>query len=180
MITLLSEKNTIDFQEMAHTNRILLFLQYKKAEYTHTEVSQEKLKELKTQFNFSSVPVLINTRNNKSEIFENSLHALREIEEEFPHPLGFIGPVESLFQSTSMLIPKTLNTKNSADIRTLFSEIFESIIDKLEYSDFLMGPTFTVADCVLAGDLQAMQHIFSLKLPKELTEYVIRVQNKCK
>ncbi len=147
-------KNNTNFQKISDSNRIKLFLQYKHAKYT------SKYK-------------------NKLEKFDNSLNALREIELDFPHPIGFIGPVESLLQSASMIIPKNIITQNNKDILLLFAEIFEEIIEKIEYSDFLMGPTFTVADCVLTGDLMAMQEIFEIKLPIELSTYIKKVQNKC-
>lgn len=178
MLTLISPKNSTDFNTVAETNRIQLFLQYKKAEYKFSQPTETQLPDFLQQFKTADFPALINS--NSKEIFDNSLNALREIEAEFPHPIGFIGPVESVFQSTAMLIPKKITTQKSEDILQLFSQIFDNIIDKIEYSDFLMGPTFTVADCVLAGDLNAMKTIYSITLPSELSAYIIRVENKCR
>ena len=178
MLTLVSPKSSTDFRIVAEKNRIQLFLQYKKAEYTFSEPTETQIPFFLKQFNISEFPALVNSTSN--EVFENSLHALREIEAEYPHPIGFIGPVESVLQSTAMLIPKKITTKNSEDILKLFSQIFDNIIDKIEYSDFLMGPTFTVADCVLAGDLNAMKTVYSITLPPEVSAYISRVENKCK
>ncbi len=159
---------------------MLLFLQYKNAEYSHSIIEEQHSEDIRQQFGVTTFPFLVHTHEDHKEIFENSLHALREIEAEFPHPIGFIGPVESILQSTAMLFPKDITIKKSENISIAFSHIFESIIEKLEYSDFLMGPTFTVADCVLAGDLKAMQTSLNAKLPPELSQYILRVENKCK
>ncbi|HID91537.1 TPA: hypothetical protein EYP45_00240 [Candidatus Peregrinibacteria bacterium] len=182
MLTLIFIENSKDFQTLAHTNRIQLFLQYKQAEYKYIKLVNEtdaQAIKMKEELQIKSFPVLINQTNEHKEIFENSLHAMREIEEEHPHPIGFIGPVESLFQSTGLLLPKTFSSQSNETIIKFFTTIFEEIIDKIEYSDFLMGPTFSVADCVLAGDLQAIEKCFNVSLPTEISEYIIRVSKKC-
>lgn len=182
MLTLISIENSTIFETCAHTNRIQLFLKYKHIEYKYIKLENStdaKALEIKENLKIKNFPVLINEINQETQIFENSLHAMREIEEVYPHPIGFIGPVESLFQSTSLLLPKTLSSQNTETIFKFFTTIFEDIIDKIEYSDFLMGPTFSVADCVLAGDLQAIKSCFNISLPSELSEYIERVSKKC-
>lgn len=54
------------------------------------------------------------------------------------------------------------------------------IIEKVEYEYFIMGPTFSVADCVLAADLSGLRIIPDLNLPKEITHYIERAEVRCR
>ncbi len=107
-----------------------------------------------------------------TEKMGNSLSLLRDIEEFSPFPIGFIGPIESTFQWSSMIL--TSYPEISAEI---LESIFEEISEKVEDEYFLMGPTFSVADCVLASDLQKLSEKFLL--PDLLTGYIDRVQKTC-
>ncbi len=179
MLTIISLKNSSDFQTCAHTNRIQLFLRYKHCPYNHVEINDYEKSSIQFQYKNKNFPFLISEKNTTPAIFENSLDAMREIEEVFPHPIGFIGPVEPLLQTSSLLLPKTLSHTDTKTILNFFSTLLKDITKKLEYSDFLMGPTFSVADCVLTGDLQALEQCFPITLPPPLVQYCQRVSQKC-
>lgn len=67
-------------------------------------------------------------------------------------------------------------------------EIFETavrphlseIIDKVEDEYFIMGPTFSVADCVLAADLSGLRIVPDIAVPIEITHYIERVEKHCR
>lgn len=98
----------------------------------------------------------------------DSVKILRDIEEKFPFPIGFIGPIEATFQWSTMIL--TSYPEISEDI---LAPIFEEIEEKVEDEYFLMGPTFSVADCVLASDLQQIGKNFPL--PPLIQMYTERV-----
>jgi len=102
---------------------------------------------------------------------ENSKHVLRDIEETQPFPIGFIGPIEATFQWSTMIL--TAYDELSQEI---VDSAMEQIEEKVEDEYFLMGPTFSVSDCVLASDLQEVQKKFSLSPLVE--SYIIRVNQQ--
>lgn len=75
-----------------------------------------------------------------------------------------------------------------AEIKKETPEIFtnnilpalEEIVDIVEDEYFLMGPTFSVADCVLAADLSALRTVENITLPQEIISYIERVEKKCR
>lgn len=57
--------------------------------------------------------------------------------------------------------------------------VLEEIINKVEDEYFLMGPTFSVADCILAADLSGLRLVKNIDLPKEIVSYIEKVENIC-
>ncbi|MEI7511107.1 MAG: glutathione S-transferase N-terminal domain-containing protein [Candidatus Peregrinibacteria bacterium] len=45
--------------------------------------------------------------------------------------------------------------------------------------EFIMGPTFSVADCVLAADLSGLRLVPGIELPPEIPAYIKRVEARC-
>lgn len=198
--------------------RIRLFLGYKNIEYRSVVLPYSDKKTPQELCNSSTLPIM---DFGDGLIINESLNIIREIENRFPHPIGFIGPVESVFQWSSMVmvsIPRYFDmllpayhkhspefTENPADaeffkttkeqkrgktfevLRKESPEIFEhnvlpvlqDIIEKVEEEFFLMGPTFTVADCVLASDLSGLRLVDEISLPHEIQWYIQRVEQKC-
>ncbi len=56
----------------------------------------------------------------------------------------------------------------------------EPIIDLVEDAYFIMGPTFSVADCVLAADLSGLRIVPDIALPVEIKHYIERVEQHCR
>ncbi len=54
------------------------------------------------------------------------------------------------------------------------------IIDKVEDEYFIMGPTFSVADCVLAADLSGLRIVPDIEVPTEIIHYIKRVEQRCR
>ncbi len=52
-------------------------------------------------------------------------------------------------------------------------------IAKIVDDQFIMGPTFSVADCVLAADLSGLRLVEGISLPNEILEYIHRVEARC-
>ncbi len=135
------------------SQRIILFLSYKGID--HESISFERIK--------------------------NSMDVLRELEFQFPHPILFIGPVEGEIQWAEGVLPdKSLfENKQQEEILKKLNPYFQEIIDKVEDQFFVMGPTFSVVDCVLAGDLIEFKTFLEIEFPKEITTYTERVKKKC-
>jgi glutaredoxin 2 len=57
--------------------------------------------------------------------------------------------------------------------------VLEEIIYKVEDEYFLMGPTFSVADCILAADLSGLRLVKNINLPKQIIKYIERVEERC-
>ena len=57
----------------------------------------------------------------------------------------------------------------------ILDSVFEEIIAKVEDEYFVMGPTFSVADCVLMSDLKEIEKTFVL--PDLIKQYTLRVEN---
>lgn len=55
----------------------------------------------------------------------------------------------------------------------------EEIIEKVEDAYFIMGPTFSVADCVLAADLSGLRLVEGIELPPQIPAYIARVERQC-
>ena len=55
----------------------------------------------------------------------------------------------------------------------------QEIVDMVEDQYFIMGPTFSVADCILAADLSGLRLIPRVSLPPEISGYIERVEKKC-
>jgi glutaredoxin 2 len=55
----------------------------------------------------------------------------------------------------------------------------EEILEKVEDQYFVMGPTFSVADCVLAADLNGLRLVPDIALPPEIPAYIKRVEKHC-
>lgn len=78
--------------------------------------------------------------------------------------------------------------KNFSDLRAETPKIFkenilptlEKIIDIVEDEFFLMGPTFSVADCVLAADLSGIRLIDNITIPTDIKTYIRRVERHCR
>ena len=199
--------------------RVQLFLGYKNIPHEAIVLSYDDKETPKKLCGSSTLPI-IDFGNGK--IMNESLLLIREIENEYPHPIGFIGPVEGLFQWSSMImtsIPRYFDIllpvlfdhykeftdfpaggkyfqeskekkrgktfielkKESADIFEInIIPLLEPIIEKVEDEYFLMGPTFTVADCVLAADLSGLRLVKNIKIPQEITDYIVRVEKRCR
>ncbi len=56
----------------------------------------------------------------------------------------------------------------------------QDIIDKVEDQYFVMGPTFSVADCVLAADLSGLRLVPDINVPIEIINYIDRVERQCR
>jgi glutaredoxin 2 len=56
----------------------------------------------------------------------------------------------------------------------------QEILDTVEDQYFVMGPTFSVADCVLAADLSGMRIVKNIAVPENLVQYIERVEKTCK
>lgn len=56
----------------------------------------------------------------------------------------------------------------------------QEIMDAVEDDYFVMGPTFSVADCVLAADLSGLRCVGNIELPSELSGYIDRVERQCR
>lgn len=147
------------------SKRIILFLGFKNIPYTL----------IKTQTN--EFPIL---EINEKKYIGNTLNILRDIEYAFPYPIGFIGPVETKIQWASMILTSTpsfqkiiQNQEISKEEMISYQEIFEEIEGIVEDEYFVMGPTFSVADCVLSADLS----VFS-SLSETLTNYITRVKKR--
>ena len=133
--------------------RIQNFLKFKGLSFSYLEE------------NFPSIPSL------QSEISsEDSIKLLRDIEYNTPFPIGFIGPIESIFQWSAMIL-----TSYSHLNQEILESIFDEIIEKVEDEYFVMGPTFSVADCVLMSDLKEIEKNFVL--PDLIKQYTLRVEN---
>ncbi len=100
---------------------------------------------------------------------EDSKKILRDIEETSPYPIGFIGPIESIFQWSSMIL--TAHDELSQEI---VNSVLEQIEEKIEEEYFLMGPTFSVADCVLSSDLTEIKKKYTLS--PLVQNYITRVE----
>ena len=80
-----------------------------------------------------------------------------------------------------------LRGKSFQQLKSERIEIFENnvrphlepILQKIEDEFFLMGPTFSVADCVLAADLSALRIVPEIALPPQILKYCERVERKC-
>lgn len=57
-------------------------------------------------------------------------------------------------------------------------EGLEKIAETVE-DGFIMGPTFSVADCVLAADLSGLRLVPNITLPQGIPEYIKRVEARC-
>lgn len=198
--------------------RIRLFLGYKNIEYRSVVLPYSDKITPQELCNSSTLPIM---DFGDGLIMNESLNIIREIENRFPHPIGFIGPVESVFQWASMLmvsIPryfdmllpayhkyspefienpvdaeffKTIKEAKRGKTFTVLiqesPEIFKNnvlpvlgdIIEKVEEEFFLMGPTFTVADCVMVADLSGLRLVDDITLPSEIRGYIDRVEQKC-
>lgn len=143
--------NTIEKRE---TKRVQNFLAFKGISY-------------ETIVDENTVDIRLCFENGK--ISTGSVTILRDIEENFPHPIGFIGPIESMFQWSTMAL--TSYPEISQDI---LKSIFDEIIEKVEDEYFIMGPTFSVADCVLSADLATLPS--DIFLPPLVQEYRSRVE----
>lgn len=199
--------------------RVQLFLGYKNIPHEAIILSYDDKKTPKNLCNSDTLPIVDFGNGN---IMNESLSIIREIENKYPHPIGFIGPVEGLFQWSSMVmtsIPRYFDVllpvlfenykeftefssggkyfKSSKEEKRgksfdilkketpeIFEKnilpLFEDIIEKVEDEYFLMGPTFTVADCVLAADLSGLRLVKNISLPKEITNYISRVEKRCR
>lgn len=199
--------------------RVQLFLGYKNIPYEAIVLSYHDKKTPQQLCNSETLPIF-DFGNGK--IINESLHIIREIENFVPHPIGFIGPVEGLFQWSSMImtsIPKYFDIllpvlfdhykefidfpeggtyfkeskeakrgKTFTELKSEAADIFttnvlpllEPIIEKVEDEFFLMGPTFTVADCVLAADLSGLRLVQNIDVPKEILDYIDRVERRCR
>jgi hypothetical protein len=165
MITLNTPENSF------FSGRIENFLRFKNLEYkkVYTAFSPEK----KTK-NLIIPPAktddfLVEIIFENDEKFSGTLSSIRETEERFPFPIGFIGPIESTLQWSSMIIAALPEFSKQA-LEPVFAEIQEKVEDEF----FLMGPTFTVADCILASDLKNLQK--QMGIPVFLTKYIERVE----
>lgn len=77
--------------------------------------------------------------------------------------------------------------KSFADLKAESHTLFEKnirphlqeIIDTVEDEYFIMGPTFSVADCVLAADLSGLRIVDEIECPEEIVKYVERVEKMC-
>lgn len=198
--------------------RVRLFLGYKNIPYESLVLSYEDTNTPQKLCKSQTLPIF---DFGDGIIMNESLNIIREIENRFPHPIGFLGPVEGLFQWASMamislpryfdmLLPayfdhykefkdnqKTAQYFKSSkekkrgksfdQLKEESPEIFknniipqiEEIIEKVEDEFFLMGPTFTVADCVLAADLSGLRLVHNINLPSEISSYIDRVEQKC-
>ena len=127
--------------------------------------------------NFLQFKKINNFQNISPQTSSESLTTIRDIEEKQPFPIGFIGPIESLFQWSSMIISALPEFSQE-----ILNPIFEEIIEKVEDEYFLMGPTFTVADCILASDLKNIENLViknstkKILLPSEIKNYIQRVE----
>ncbi len=151
-------------------------------------------KRIKLFLGYKNIPVEIVHQGNvmnpilqteEKEVSGDTIDILREIEYAVPHPIGFIGPVESRLQWANMMLSTTpgyqeiLEGKEiSEEMTQRFAELFKEIEEHVEDEYFVMGPTFSVADCVLAADLEPLQKSFSA-FPHTLTNYITRVQKRC-
>ena len=78
--------------------------------------------------------------------------------------------------------------KTFAELKAEGTELFkngirphlEEIIEAVEDEYFIMGPTFSVADCILAADLSGLRLVENIELPKEITHYIERVEKHCR
>jgi len=114
-------------------------------------------------------PEIFSQKNSEISASE-SVKMLRDIEEFSPFPIGFIGPIESIFQWSTMVL-----TSYSDINQEVLESVFKEIIEKVEDEYFVMGPTFSVADCVLVSDLKEIEKKFVL--PDLIKQYVLRVEN---
>ena len=198
--------------------RIRLFLGFKNIPYTLKAVPYSD-KETPQELCGSSTLPIIDFED--GTIINESIDIIREIEHKFPHPIGFIGPVEARFQWSTMvmtslpryfdlLLPACADNyaeftenpqelayfqkikeekrgKTFSELKSDNAQIFEStvsptleeIIDMVEGEFFVMGPTFSVADCVLAADLSLLRIVEDINLPSEITQYIQRVESRC-
>ena len=141
------------FKNFSYWGRIQNFLDFKSLPFSYLEE------------NFS------NLHSSYSEISsEDSIKLLRDIEYNTPFPIGFIGPIESIFQWSTMVL-----TSYSDLHQDILDSVFEEIIAKVEDEYFVMGPTFSVADCVLMSDLKEIEKTFVL--PDLIKQYTLRVEN---
>ena len=83
---------------------------------------------------------------------------------------------------------ETKRRKTFDELKKETPQIFEEfirpelseIIDRVEEKFFVMGPTFSVADCVLAADLSGLRVVeSSIPLPSEIPAYISRVEEMC-
>jgi glutaredoxin 2 len=82
---------------------------------------------------------------------------------------------------------ETKRGKSFEELKTEAPQIFEEfvrpelneIIDRVEEKFFVMGPTFSVADCVLAADLSGLRLVKNIPLPPEIPAYIARVEEMC-
>lgn len=198
--------------------RIRLFLGYKNISYESIVLSYDDKETLKTLCDSNTLPIV---EFDNGKVMNESMNIIREIENAYPHPIGFLGPVESMFQWASMIVTcipgyfdvllpvyfdhykeftdfpeggvffkeskEAKRGKSFAELKKETPEIFtknilpqlEEIIEKVEDEFFLMGPTFTVADCVLAADLSGLRLLEGIDLPKEIGDYIRRVEVRC-
>lgn len=176
----------ISFEHCPFCKRVELFCSYKNLPIEKKIITPKDL----PAYGHAEVPIVI---FEDGSAYNGSIALLREIEYRFPHPIGFVGPVEGLVQSTSMImngIPgyfDCISPKSSledTEKQTIFQNnilpLLEDIIEKVENDYFLMGPTFSVADCILCGDLFPFFQNNIFEMPEEIQRYYQRVLQKCR
>lgn len=95
-----------------------------------------------------------------------SIETLREIEEKHPYPIGFVGPCEGkIVWASDMVMGDFID--------------FEEIMEVVEDEYFIMGPTFSVADCILAADLTELRLNSKILFPEGIINYIKRVELIC-
>lgn len=113
---------------------------------------------------------------------KDAVETLRALEFQFPHPILFIGPVEGELQWVEGVLPSIalFENKKIEEILKTLEPYFQEIEEKVEDQFFVMGPTFSVVDCILAGDLIVLVEHLKIELPREISSYIVRVKNKCR
>ena len=208
------------YEHCPFCQRVRLFLGMKGIAYEKVLLSYDDASTPEKLIGKRGLPIM---EFDDGTLMNESLDIIREIEMQFPHPIGFIGPVEAKFQWASMvmtslpqyfdiLLPayadfysaefekfpegkKYFVTSKEKKRGKSFEELkeetpaiftrnilptLESIIEIVEDEFFLMGPTFSVADCVLAADLSGLRCIKNITLPKEISMYISRVEEHCR
>lgn len=163
--------------------RVLYFVQYKSLPVEIVTISPEEL----PLYSHATVPIM---QWDDGTTMNDSIPLIREIEYRFPHPIGFVGPVEPRMQWASMIISKMPGYKDicmadekSESLQQIFTTtmlpLMEEIQDLVEDDFFIMGPTFSVADCILAADLSPLLAKNFNGMPPEIPAYCKRVLQKC-
>lgn len=172
------------FENCPFCKRVELFLSYKSIPFEKQILPQEDL----PIFGKSSLPVVA---FDDGTIMDNSIPLLREIEYRSPHPIGFVGPVEPKVQWASMLFTSTpyfgdickqllLKEEMSSVFTKYFLPPLTDIVEMVEDEYFIMGPTFSVADCILAADMLPFISYGFDGIPTEILSYQKRVFQKCR